>query len=160
MFGRERRKARLDPVRWRQPGRAGLVRLGVVALLLAMAAAMANVQEPQSCPPASGPPAPAASPVRADATRPKVPAGAVGVPVRLGEPAALAMVQPGDRVDLLAVRADATTRAVASDALVLSVGAADDPSAGLFLALHPAEARKAVGAPADARFAVLVRPAR
>jgi hypothetical protein len=80
------------------------------------------------------------------------------VPVRLAEPAALALVRPGDRVDLL--RIDDTgqgTAPVAAAALVLSVTGADDPtSGGLLLALRPTEAEKAVAAPGRG-FAVLIR---
>lgn len=87
-----------------------------------------------------------------------VPAGSVGVPVRLAEPTALALVHAGDRVDLLRVdNSGLGTSPVAADALVLSVTRSDDVgSAGLLLALRPADAAKAA-APGRG-FAVLVRP--
>jgi hypothetical protein len=81
------------------------------------------------------------------------------VPVRLTEPTALALIRPGDRVDLL--RVDSTTRrtsAVAVGAPVLAVTGADDPTTGgLLLALRPDEAQSAV-AGTDSGFAVLIRP--
>jgi hypothetical protein len=88
-----------------------------------------------------------------------VPQGTVGVPVRLAEPTALALVHPGDRVDLLRVDAAGGTSAlVAAAALVLGVTSADDPTTGgLLLALKPIEAAKAV-ATAGHGFAVIIRP--
>jgi hypothetical protein len=97
---------------------------------------------------------PAGAPARA-----ALPQGTVGVPVRLAEPTALALVHPGDRVDLL--RVDATggdSAVVAAAALVLGVTSADDPTTGgLLLALKPIEAAKAV-ATAGHGFAVIIRP--
>lgn len=94
-----------------------------------------------------------------------LPAGTVGLPVRLAEPAAVAVLRPGARVDLLAApapghRPTGTEPAlVASDALVLDVvaGSATDGSAALYLALPPEQARRAVGLPEGSRFAVVVR---
>jgi hypothetical protein len=88
-----------------------------------------------------------------------VPAGTVGVPVRLAEPTALTLVRPGDHVDLLRVADDGNdASAVAASALVLGVTGADDPTTGgLLLALTPAEAAKAVAQPGGG-FAVLIRP--
>jgi hypothetical protein len=84
-----------------------------------------------------------------------VPPGRIGVPVRLAEPTALALVHPGDRVDLL--RADGTG-AVAVGAPVLDVSGADDPTTGgLLLALRPGEAQSAVAGQSRG-FAVLIRP--
>lgn len=95
-----------------------------------------------------------------------LPSGSVGVPVRLAEPAALAVLHPGSRVDLLVVPAGAATGAagaailLASRALVLDVvgaaGAAEGSSA-LYLALQPEQAQRAVGVPEGSRFAVVVR---
>ena len=98
--------------------------------------------------------------------RPALPAGTVGVPVRLAEPAALALVQVGDRVDLLSIASgsgngsgNAPATPVADSATVLAVSGTDDPTTGgLLLALRPAEARQVVGASDHARFAVLIRP--
>lgn len=92
-----------------------------------------------------------------------LPAGAVGVPVRLTEPAALAFVSPGSRVDLLVVPATSAgagqPRLLASDALVLDVVSpeATDGSAAAYLALQPDQAHRTVSTPADARFAIVVR---
>lgn len=239
MFGRGRPEPRLDPVRWRRPGRTTLLRLAATAALLGTAAAVAW-SDPPGCTPsgrspaagASAPGAPASgstgrSGARADpgpradpglpdargnasgpdgtgsagapdsggpstggtstggvagrdggaisgvpgpaelagvpgGTRPAVPAGTAGVPVRLAEPAALRLVRPGDHVDLLTVD-DASARAVrvADAALVLAVSGVDDPTAGgLLLALRPAEARRVIGTRESTRFAVLIRPQR
>ncbi|MEH1054893.1 hypothetical protein V6U89_06720 [Micromonospora sp. CPCC 206171] len=91
-----------------------------------------------------------------------LPSGSVGVPVRLAEPAALAVLRPGARVDLLVVPAGRTPVAadlVASGALVLDVvgGDAVDGSSALYLALRPDQAQRAVGQPEGSRFAVVVR---
>ncbi|GLY26578.1 flagellar biosynthesis protein FlgA [Micromonospora sp. NBRC 101691] len=187
-FGRTVGERSLRPVRW--PGRPGagpLLRAGLVATLLGLAAVV--LYAPPGCGPAPGGapaatataptvPAPAASspesapPVVADAEsgeraddRPggalPLPGGTVGVPVRLAEPAALAVVRPGSRVDLLALPAagPATTVLLASRALVLDVvGAGDlDGSSALYLALAPPQAERVVGQPEGSRFAVIVR---
>lgn len=97
-----------------------------------------------------------------------LPPGAVGVPVRLTEPAALAVLRPGDRVDLLAVADEPRTDAnrpdppatIASGALVLAVpDPAGDPldQAVVYLALSPTQARETVAFPPSVRFAVIVR---
>jgi hypothetical protein len=110
--------------------------------------------------PASEPAPPSAA--GQGARRPVVPAGPVGVPVRLAEATALRLVHAGDRVDLIGVDpAGGSPRPVADDALVLGVTGADDPTVGgLLLALDPAEARRTVGAPEGTRFAVLIHPGR
>lgn len=88
-----------------------------------------------------------------------VPPGSVGVPVRLAEPTALALVRPGDRVDLLRIEeAGHGTTPVAAAALVLGVTGTDDPTTGgLLVALRPADAEKAVAAQGQG-FAILIRP--
>ncbi|MFI6227774.1 flagellar biosynthesis protein FlgA [Micromonospora echinospora] len=178
-FGRTVGERSLRPVRW--PGRPGagpLLRAGLVATLLGLAAVV--LYAPPGCGPAPGAapapttsaptgPAPASSP---DGAPPAVagernggalplPGGTVGVPVRLAEPAALAVVRPGSRVDLLALPAagPATTVLLASRALVLDVvGAGDlDGSSALYLALAPPQAERVVGQPEGSRFAVIVR---
>ncbi len=169
MRGRTSREARLDPVRWRRPGRSTLLRSAVVAALLA-AAALLIWTGPETCEPpcsaapaassASRPPAedaPAVSP--SGGFRPAVPPGAVGVPIRLAEPTALKLIHPGDHVDVFRVpEAGESPQAIATAALVLGVTGAEDPIAGgLLLALTPAEARRTVTAPAGG-YAVLIRP--
>ncbi|MGK5445826.1 flagellar biosynthesis protein FlgA, partial [Micromonospora sp. URMC 105] len=91
-----------------------------------------------------------------------LPSGSVGVPVRLAEPAALAVLRPGARVDLLVVPAGRTpveAGLLASGALVLDVvgGDAVDGTSALYLALRPDQAQRAVGQPEGSRFAVVVR---
>ncbi|MEU4216252.1 hypothetical protein [Actinoplanes sp. NPDC026623] len=201
-----RGEPRLDPVRWRRPGRAALLRPVVVAVLLATAAA-AMWSGTQNCatPRAAGParsarppdragmdcpagsrtdsrptsPKPAGTddqkpngatepPSRADQVpagapmtrnRPAVPAGTVGVPIRLAEPAALRLLRPGDHVDVFRLTGDdRSPPAVAKAALVLDVSGIDDPATGgLLLALTPAEARRTVTG-ADHGYAVQIRP--
>jgi hypothetical protein len=181
-LARKRTEPRLDPIRWRRPGRGTLIRLIAVAVLLILGA-MVSWSRPQKCAP---PPAAAASPrtpapggtacargsdrfgrpcpkggpaVPSGKGAPVVPRGSVGVPVHLAEPTALTLVRPGDMVDLLSM--DETGHGatpVASAALVLGVTGADEPTAGgLLLALRPAEAEKAVAAQGRG-FAVLIRP--
>jgi hypothetical protein len=88
--------------------------------------------------------------------RTEVPAGKVGVPIRLAEPTALRLLRSGDRVDLFVV--GASPQPVATAALVLAVTGADDPTTGgLLLALTPAEARRTVTT-AGHGYAVLIRP--
>ncbi|KKJ93193.1 hypothetical protein [Micromonospora sp. HK10] len=166
----------LRPVRWRGLPRGGtLLRVALVAALLGLAATVLTT--PAGCPTPDatpgGPPstrrpsAPTAGsaapgPGRSGAALP-LPSGAVGVPVRLAEPAALAVLRPGARVDLLVVPAGGAPGAailIAPRALVLDVvgaaGAADGSSA-LYLALRPEQAQRAVGVPEGSRFAVVVR---
>ncbi|TYC23982.1 flagellar biosynthesis protein FlgA [Micromonospora sp. MP36] len=143
-----------------------LLRVAVVAVLLGLAAAV--LQTPAGCPPSTAPagPTPATSPAspgpgQSTAALP-LPSGSVGVPVRLAEPAALAVLRPGARVDLLVVPAGAAgkeARLLAPRALVLDVvgGGAVDGSSALYLALRPEQAQQAVGVPEGSRFAVVVR---
>ncbi|MET7965034.1 flagellar biosynthesis protein FlgA [Micromonospora sp. NPDC005305] len=177
-------EASLRPVRWRGlPRGRTLLRVALVAVLLGLAAAV--LQNPAGCPPGAVPGAvPAAAPTptggvpagggapdgggapgggdRRAAALP-LPAGAVGVPVRLAEPAALAVLRPGARVDLLVVpagRAAGAATLLAPRALVLDVvGAAGavDGSSALYLPLRPEQAQRAVGVPEGSRFAVVVR---
>ncbi len=157
--------ARLDPVRWRRPSRGPLLRLVAVTVLLGTAAAV-TWSRPEPCAPppsgaAAGPAkvaAPSGSAAPGTAPAPVVPAGSVGVPVRLADPAALTLVRPGNRVDLLRLDdAAGRTTAVAAAALVVRVTGTDDPTAGgLLLAVSPAEAQQAVSA--GHGFAILIRP--
>ena len=223
-------EARLDPVRFRRPGRTAVLRSGTVAVLLAVAGVLAwagpspcrapddaragtAATAPRTGGPGSGPafarerdpatgpgsgPGPssgldpgtgsgsgpaggqaidpdpwsAADPAPGAASRrpsgpavapgtgggPAVPAGRVGVALRLADPAALALVAPGNRVDVLRVGGSGRTARVAGAALVLGVTDADDfLTAGLLVALTPAEAHRAVADPGRG-FAVLLHP--
>jgi hypothetical protein len=155
---------RLDPVRWRRPSRGTLLRLVSVTVLLLTAAAVLWV-EPTGCFPTEATPQPSGPSIRPAAssapggTARPIPPGNVGVPVRLADPTALAVVRPGNRVDLLRLDGDRDrTTAVASAALVLEVTGADDPVAGgLLLALEPEAARQAVAA-SGRGFAIVIRP--
>ncbi|QLQ39157.1 flagellar biosynthesis protein FlgA [Micromonospora robiginosa] len=152
----------LRPVRWRGlPRRRTLVRVTLVAVLLGLAAAVLHT--PAGCPPGSPS---ATGTTTTPSARPggtaELPAGAVGVPIRLAEPAALAVLRPGARVDLLVVPAGGSSdpSLLAPRALVLDVvgaGGAVDGSSALYLALPPEQARRAVGLPEGSRFAVVVR---
>jgi hypothetical protein len=138
-----------------------LLRAGLIAALLLTAVAALYARDPAACPPP--PPAAAASAPSVDPSgRLAVPPGAVGVPVRLAEPAVLALVHPGDRVDLLAASGAGVGAASprqpalqARDALVLGVVGADG---AVLLALSPDRARAIVGLPDGTRFGVIVRP--
>jgi len=193
---RGRTDARLDPIRWRRPGRGALLRVAAIAALLVTAALIAW-SGPEACEPtptlalgastarsssasagrtagpldgatprAAGqaPSDPVESLGRTEGAaggngRATVPAGSVGVPVRLAEPTALALIHPGDRVDLLRVGDDSHDPSrVAAAALVLGVTGVDDlTTGGLLVALTPAEAASAVADPGRG-FAVLIRP--
>ncbi|WP_089157055.1 flagellar biosynthesis protein FlgA [Micromonospora sp. NBS 11-29] len=160
-------EATLRPVRWPGlPRRRALVRVALVALLLGLAAAV--LQTPGGCPPgaatstrSAGAEAPGVGEQPSGA--PTLPVGAVGVPIRLAEPAALAVLRPGARVDLLVVPAGGSAdptllapRALVLDVVGAAAGAVDGSSA-LYLALPPEQARRAVGLPEGSRFAVVVR---
>ncbi|MFB6395188.1 flagellar biosynthesis protein FlgA [Polymorphospora lycopeni] len=164
----------LTPVRW--PGRprpATVLRAALVAVLLALAAAVLTARADPDRTAACGPP------IAADPTGPPsggsfpapdappgrlaVPAGSVGVPVRPAEPAALAVVRPGSRIDLLALPAGAGAQPapeplrLATGALVLDVVAVDGATA-LYLALTPDQANRTLGMPETTRFGVVVPP--
>ena len=110
-------------------------------------------------PAATTPSAPAASAAGRPSGPPGVPAGLIGVPIRLAEPTALKLIHPGDRVDVLRVpETSGSPQVIATAALVLGVTGAEDPvTGGLLLALTPAEARRTVTAPGGG-YAVLLRP--
>jgi hypothetical protein len=154
-------EGRLDPVRWRRPGRGTLLRLAAVAALLVTAAAALWSHPQQACTSSAAlaPPSGASSgSPTGPSGPPAVPSGRVGVPIRLADPTALALVRPGNRVDLLRVDEPADDATVAAAALVLEVTGADDPTTGgLLLALTQPEAERAVTTPAHG-FAVLIRP--
>ncbi|RKR88692.1 hypothetical protein BDK92_3022 [Micromonospora pisi] len=175
-----RRTPSLSPSRWAAlPRRGTVLRLTTATMLLALAAGVLYLRQPSptcpAAPPSANPvaaePAGSFSPGPGDPPAPAgarlaLPAGMVGVPVRLAEPAAVAVVRPGARVDLLVVpRAGAApparpTEPVAARALVLDVlGAqsAADGSTALYLALPPEQAQRTVALPDGTRFAIMVR---
>lgn len=120
----------------------------MVAVLLAVAAALLYVDPAPVVP---------ADPDR-HAARPVLPTGLVGVPVRLADPAALAVVRPGDRVDLLALPVETGGAAATVAAGVLVLDALADPELPvLYLALTESEARRAAVAGPEVRFGVIVR---
>jgi hypothetical protein len=145
------------------PRSGTLLRVTLVAILLGLAAAV--LRTPSGCPPGVGPAAPgptqSANPA---AARPGSRGAGCrfprrgGVPIRLALPAALAVLRPGARVDLLVVPAGGAVL-LAARALVLDVVGAEaaDGSSALYLALRPEQAQRAVGLPEGSRFAVVVR---
>lgn len=159
-YGRRDRDS-LRPVRWQlRPRRVTALRATMVTLLLTVAAGVLYAGEPTTCStrPTSDPPAAAIAEQPAAKGR-ALPAGTVGVPITLAEPAALTVVRPGARVDLLAVPPEPTEPLlVASEVLVLEVLPDAGSGAGaLYLALRPTQAQRAVGQPPGSRFAVVIR---
>jgi hypothetical protein len=149
--------ARLDPVgRLRLPRRTTMLRLAVVAVLLLTAAGVLYTGDgPGRTDPQPPEAADQPEPVAEAAGRLPIPDGMVGVPVPLGDPASLALLRPGDRVDLLAVSATGGHPApLADDTPVLAV---DSAAAVLMLALEPEQGRAVVSAPAGTVFAILLR---
>ncbi|HZN20220.1 MAG TPA: flagellar biosynthesis protein FlgA [Micromonosporaceae bacterium] len=137
--------------RWSLPAGRTLLRAVVVAALLGLAAAMLYLDPPTGAPPAC----PAAPATPTPVGRLAVPAGLVGLPVALAEPAAAAVVRPGDRVDLMA--RPGTGQVIAEGALVLeAIGA--DPAPALYLALDELQAKAMLRAGSAVRFDVIVRP--
>lgn len=88
--------------------------------------------------------------------------GTVATPVRLADPAAAGLLQPGDRVDVLAVRTDqpsGTAITVATALEVLSVPAeADAEGALVVLAATPATAARLAAAAVGYRLSVTLLP--
>jgi len=83
-----------------------------------------------------------------------IPAGMVGVPVRLADPAGLALLRPGDRVDLFAVADEGAPVPLAAGVTVLAV---DAGAAALLVALAEPEGRAVVAAGTRAGFAITIR---
>jgi Flp pilus assembly protein CpaB len=92
--------------------------------------------------------------------------GLVGAPVRIADAAAVALLSPGDRVDVLGSNDTATqAQVVASDVLVVTVpgGGSEERSAALdsgalvVLATTPATARQLAHAATTARLSVVLR---
>lgn len=159
----KQREPTLRPSYWPGfPRRGTVLRTASAAVLLVLAAAVLYAHEPTaSCP---SPAAASATPITAAGSgaprsQPTLPAGFVGMPVRVAEPAALAVVKPGARVDLLASETDGKPRLLASEALVLDVvpDTLADGHHALYLALRPDQARAAAGMPETTRFTILVR---
>lgn len=89
-------------------------------------------------------------------------AGAVAAPVRIADPGAVALVRPGDRVDVVAAGGGAaeTGHLVAADLPVVAVpGPGDGAAEGalVVLAASPAVAARLVGAAGAARLSLTVR---
>ncbi|WP_422753466.1 flagellar biosynthesis protein FlgA [Micromonospora sp. WMMD708] len=170
----------LRPLRWpRRPGGVTLLRAVLVAVLLGLAVIVLDTGRPAPTTSHRGTGADGiatphgqdddrSAPARgraADGETPAalpLPSGFVGVPVRLAEPAALAVLRPGARVDLLVLPAGRNageTVLLAADALVLDVvgGNAVDGSSALYLAVRPDQAQRSVGQPEGSRFSVVIR---
>lgn len=151
---------RLSPARrWSLPARRTLLRAVLVTALLGLAAGLLYLDPPPAAPSSCLAPSAAASQAAtpsSTAGRLPVPAGLVGLPVALAEPAAAAVVHPGDRVDLVA--GSGAGQPLARDALVLgAVGA--DPAPVLYLAMNEVQAKAVLRVGSEIRFNVIVRPA-
>lgn len=161
---------RLDPVR-RWPRPRALLRHIVTAALLALAAVVL-LTEPGGAAECRPDPSARSSP-RAESTRPSgaepsalpVPAGRVGVPIQLAEPATAAVARPGDRVDVIArtaqPSADTEVVVLAADALVLAVNAYGDssPDEGIvYLAMTKDQAERVAKIAPDVALGITVRP--
>ncbi|HWH00209.1 MAG TPA: hypothetical protein VNV66_13000 [Pilimelia sp.] len=86
------------------------------------------------------------------------PTGTVGVAVAPADPAVVALLRPGDRVDLLATLGRGRVVTVAADATVLAVGPASElPGAAVLVALSRSQARDTAALPAGARLTVVLR---
>jgi hypothetical protein len=154
-------RTRLDPVgRLRLPRRATTIRAALVTVLLLTAAGVLYARDdPAPAPARADPPAtvaPEPDPSPDPEARLPIPDGQVGVTVPLGDPASLAMLRPGDRVDLLAIPAAGGDPVPLADAA--AVLAVDPAAAALLLALTPEQGRAAVSASTTGTFAVIVRP--
>ncbi len=143
---------RLDAPRlWRRPRTAGLLRMSAVTALLLLAAGVVVAGPSLGTTPGSRP---------VCAALPDTPpAGTVGFPLRLPEPAVAAVLHRGHRVDVLAPPKDgAPAVVVAADLLVLR--AAVGSSAGgavLYLAANPEQANALAGLHPDIPVSVTVR---
>lgn len=173
--------------------RGWVIRAGLVAILLATAATILYSAEPvpEGCAETRASPAPAsrspargavasgrAAPSRGAPAAPgepvagaavpfeerlPLPAGTVGVTVSLAEPVTLAVVRPGDRVDLLTVPTAAQPPMTVANAALVLATAGGTPDGGpvapgaVYLALTPQQARRTVALQARVRFAVVVR---
>lgn len=160
------RAARLDPVgRVRMPRRATTLRAALVAALLLTAAGLvySGGGRADGAPSPVDQPAPASTPAWPVEVTPEfagarqpIPDGMVGLPVPLAEPAALAVLRPGDRVDLLTVPAAGGDPApLAAGARVLAV---DRAGGSVLLSLTEGQAQAVLATPAESRYAVVVRP--
>lgn len=89
-------------------------------------------------------------------------AGQVAVPVRLADPAAAALLGAGDRIDVLAARAEEPgARVVGADVLVLAVPAVTEfagDGALVVVAATSATATRLAGAAVDERLSAVLRP--
>lgn len=170
------RADRLDPVgRLRLPRRPTLVRAALAAILLLTAAGVLYAGDSPTAPATSAAPDGVAHPTPTPTPPPDpdgqqaaggppepgrlpIPSGLVGVPVPVGDPAGLAVLRPGDRVDLLSVpTAGGEPAALVTGAPVLAV---DHAAAALLLAVTPEQSQAVVSVPpSTARFAVIVHGA-
>ncbi|MGY0017897.1 RcpC/CpaB family pilus assembly protein [Streptomyces sp. YJ-C3] len=120
---------RVRGARWR-PGRAGRHRRGpVVAAGLALAAAALTAAVPSSGT-GRGPERAETEAEAPPGARARGPAVTVSAPVRIADAGAVRLLRPGDRVDVVAARADGRpgVRVLASGARVTSVPEEETPS--------------------------------
>jgi hypothetical protein len=149
-----RTQQRLDPIRWRAPRRATVIRAGAVTALLCLAVGVLySAPSPAivDCPVQASPSVPAAGPTSDSA----IPVGLLGVTVPVADPSVLAVVRPGDRVDLHP--ADDSGAIIADILVLVSVPTADLGPPALFLAMTPDQASSVLQSPVSAVFRVIVR---
>jgi hypothetical protein len=149
-----RTQQRLDPVRWRAPRRATLLRATIVAALLALAVGVlysAPTPAVGDCPVRTTPTTVAASPTSDSA----IPAGLLGVTVPVADPSVLAVIRPGDRVDLHP--ADDHGATIADVLVLVSVPTAELGPPALFVAMTPDQASSVLQSPVSTVFRVIVR---
>ncbi len=162
--GRSRRRGadRLDPVRWTRRRRSRLLRAGLATLLLVLAGGVlmtgaARPAEATRCVSTARSAGPVASPS-------VIPAGKVGVPVRISQPGVDGLVRPGDHIDLTSARGTSGhAQTLVRDVLVLPrpSRAAVETEGGslLYLAMSERDARLVAGADdPDTRIGITVRP--
>lgn len=145
---------RLDAPRWHWPRVRwpGVARGATAAALVILAAGVLLTPAAPSPPDDVG--------RRCAASRPPdtPPAGTVGFPLRLADPAVLAVLQPGHRVDVLAPpREGLAADLVAADVLVLRTVAGGAGAAVVYLAARPDQARTLASLPAETPVSVTVR---
>ena len=122
--------------------------MAVVAALLVLAAGVLLIDDP-----AAGP---------ASCTPPRIPnlppAGTVGFPLRLADPNVIAVLRPGQRVDVLAPPEEgAPAVVVATDLAVLRTLTGSDQGAIVYLAARSAQARALASLSPDLPVSVTVR---
>jgi hypothetical protein len=128
-----------------------MLRAGAVAALLALAAGVLY-SAPRSA--AVACPTQTVAPSAGPTTGTRVPAGMVGVTVPVADPSVLAIVRPGDRVDL---HSNDSGPVIADVPVLATLPGADLGPPALYLAMTPDQASSILGSPVRTVFRVIVR---